>query len=108
MNRVNLINPTSKKRSIGKLFNSGACSVMANNTTIQMCPPSGGTGFIRVNERMRKTGSGGYTPVPYGVAAAEAEKGVSSVSTSYSDYIHYNYGPASKRYKSASDTDEES
>ena len=60
-----------------------------------MCPPSRRTGFVKVNTRKRK--SGGYASVPYVVAADENIIDVNASASSYSDFIHYNYGEANER-----------
>lgn len=64
----------------------------------QMCPPAKRTGFVRVDERNRKTGNGGYVQVSYGVAATETKSDTNAGVSSYNDYILYNYGSESERY----------
>lgn len=69
-----------------------------------MCPPSEEKGFVKVKEHKKKTSSGGYTPVAYGAAAVENISDANAGTSTYSDYILYNYGAESDRKRNSSET----
>ncbi|GAB3539977.1 hypothetical protein GCM10027443_37230 [Pontibacter brevis] len=62
----------------------------------QMCPPVKRTGFVKVKKSTRTSGGGGYATVAYGLATDEKKPDLNTGS-SYSDFIHFNYGAASER-----------
>lgn len=67
----------------------------------KMCPPSEKKGFVKVKEHKKKTNSGGYTPVAFGLASFKNISGANAGSSSYSDYILYNYGAESERKRNS-------
>ncbi|MFD3001509.1 hypothetical protein ACFS7Z_14155 [Pontibacter toksunensis] len=88
------------KQSNFNYSRSGKHAVPAGNSFVAhrynpMCPPSKRTGFVKINRSKRK--SGGYASVPYSGATDENKISVNASASTYSDFIHYNYGAASDR-----------
>lgn len=103
MRTTKVIESNSRHSSYQKLplYDANSLVAKCNN---KMCLPSDKKGFVKVEDYKKKTSSGGYIPVAYGVAAVENISDVTAGDSSYSDYILYNYGAASERNRESSES----
>jgi hypothetical protein len=68
-----------------------------------MCLPPAKPSFVEMKKR--KSSSGGYVPLIPSTAGADTDVEVNSASdSSYSDFIHFNYGAKEQRFYGATGT----